>query len=383
MSDLEELLRRLRPAKAPERIWEDARRGRAPTPARPWKEMIFLTAAAAGLLASLVYILRAPSNDPVAAAPGDPEELRKELKTYRHKIIFETNRDGNWELYLVNADGSDPVNLTRTPDVDEIYPKASPDGTMICFLADEGQGEGKSRNLYHMKGDGTGRVKAADNAREPCWSPDGRKIAYLPGELAKHTYSDFATKGLRVYDLESRSARAHTNTKLHHLYTLGWSADGKWFVATVHGGMGFKHGILAIEAEGEGVYDLKLGGCRPDLHPDGKRIAWGHGDYAVGVADLEWGPPPRAANVRDAVVSADPLETYHADWSPDGRYIAYSYGPKFKKKNLKGLLPEFPGVDAPEWNLCVADASKKNTWIQITTDGKSNKEPDWVRVEEK
>ena len=67
-------------------------------------------------------------------------DLLAELKTYPHKIVYETNRDGNWELYLVNADGSNPVNLTKTPDIDELYPKPSPDGTKICFVADEGKG---------------------------------------------------------------------------------------------------------------------------------------------------------------------------------------------------------------------------------------------------
>src|SRR5580698_3892528 len=63
-------------------------------------------------------------------APPSPD-LRAELIHYRHKLVYETNRDGNWELYVCNADGSHPVNLTRTPDVGELYPKPSPDGTKI------------------------------------------------------------------------------------------------------------------------------------------------------------------------------------------------------------------------------------------------------------
>ena len=55
--------------------------------------------------------------------PKGTPDLLAELKSYRHKLVYETNRDGNWELYLCNADGSNPVNLTRTPDVDELYPK--------------------------------------------------------------------------------------------------------------------------------------------------------------------------------------------------------------------------------------------------------------------
>src|ERR1043166_2243642 len=307
---------------------------------------------------------------------GATRELLEELKHCRHKILYESFRDGNWEIYIANADGSNATNLTKTSDVDEVYPKASPDGTKICFCADEGKGDAKVRNLYVMNLDGSGRKKIADNGREPCWSGDSKEIAYLPAELQKFTYSDFATKGIRLYDLATGKTREHSNNaKIHHLYTLNLTPDHKWFVATVHGGMGFKHGILALEAEGEGVFDFKLSGCRPDVSPDGKKIIWGHGDHAIGLADLDFSQaPPVAKFVRNIVECKDPLETYHADWSPDMKYISFSYGPKFKGKNLKGLLPEFPGVEAPGWNTCVADASQTNRWVAITLDGKGNKE---------
>src|SRR5204863_1518740 len=101
------------------------------------------------------------------------KDLLDELKTYRHKIVYETNRDGNWELYLCNADGSNPVNLTKTKDVDELYPKLSPDGSRICFVANEGKGPARRRNIYYMNSDGSGRAKVADNCRQPCGSPEG------------------------------------------------------------------------------------------------------------------------------------------------------------------------------------------------------------------
>src|SRR5438552_490996 len=115
-------------------------------------------------------------------------DLLSELKTYPHKLVYETNRDGNFELYVCNADGSQPVNVTRTPDIDEVYPKPSPDGTRICFVADEGKGDAKVRNIYYMNADGSGRTKVADNAREPCWNGDSSKIAYLKGEFEKFSY---------------------------------------------------------------------------------------------------------------------------------------------------------------------------------------------------
>jgi Tol biopolymer transport system component len=315
---------------------------------------------------------------------GATKELLTELKSYRHKILYESNRDGNWEIYLANADGSNPVNLTKTPDLAELYPKASPDGTKVCFCCDEGKDEHKRRNLYLMNIDGSGRRKFADNGREPCWSADSKFIAYVPGEFEQHTYSDFATKGIRVYELATGQTKAHPyDSKIEHLYTLNLCPDSKWYVSTVHGGMGFKHGIIAIEAEGPGVFDLKLSGCRPDVSPDGKMVIWGHGDYAVGLAELDFsGATPTAKFIRDIVQSKDPMETYHADWSPDMKYISFTYGPKTKVHSLKGLLPEFPGVDAPGWNTCVADASKVNRWVAITLDGKSCKEGDWVYVPE-
>lgn len=197
-----------------------------------------------------IFLAQAYADDPPAEQSKD---LLAELKTYRHKIVYESNRDGNFELYLCNADGSNPVNLTNTKDVDEVYPRPSPDGTKICFVADEGKGDAKIRNVYYMNSDGTGRTKVADNGREPCWSPDGKQIAFLKGEFEKFTYTDFATKGLFIYDLKTGQTREHVNKKLLHLYTLNWTPDGNWFVATVHGGMGFSHAIVAIEANGDKV----------------------------------------------------------------------------------------------------------------------------------
>jgi len=332
-------------------------------------------------VASVVLVLFTLSAQAADEQPAEAsKDLLNELKSYRHKIVHESFRDGNWEFYLCNADGSNPVNLTQTPDVDELYPKVSPDGSKICFQADEGKGESKVRNLCLMNSDGTGRIKIADQAREPCWSADGKQIAYLPNEFEKFTYADGATKGIRIYDLASKQTRAHPNPAIEHLYTLNWSLDGKWFTATIHGGMGFKHSILALQADGDAVFDLGLDGCRPDLSPDGRKVAWGNGDYAMGCALIEFTDAKPKITKLPNIVESKELETYHVDWSPDGKYIAYSFGPKFEGKNLKRLLPEFPGVEAPGWNICVADTSKTNRWIQITFDGKSNKEPDWVFV---
>ena len=280
------------------------------------------------------------------------------LKDVPYKIVYESYRKAggkeNWELILVNADGSNPVNLTNTADSAEMYPHASPDGTKVCFVADEVAGGEKGRNVYYMNIDGTGRTKVADNARQPCWNPDSKRIAYLPAEFEKYTIKDYATKGIAFYDLNTGKHTEHPNKGIHHLYNISWSFDGAWFLATVHGGMGFKHAQLAIEANGPGVYDLtKFGvtGCRPDFRYDN---------------DLTSGKP-NVTDVNKLVKCKKACEVYHTDFSPDGKYLAFSHGPKAQEQ-VGGL--------APGWNICVSDMRGK--WVQITTDGNHNKEPDWV-----
>ncbi len=290
-----------------------------------------------------------------------------------HETLRTTNGKENWELVLMNADGSNAVNLTKTADVDEMYPHASPDGTKICFVADEMIGGRKIRNVYYMNLDGTGRVKVADNARQACWSPDSKMIAYLKGEFERYNAKDFATKGIFFYDLKSRKHTQHVNKKLEHLYNICWTPDGNWFLATVHGGMGFRHAILAIEAHGTGVFDLtKYGvtGCRPDCNFNEQRITWGATDWdlCLGKLDLT-SSTPKVTDVHKFVKCEKECEVYHVDFSPDGKYIAFSYGPE---------ADEQVAGKAPGWNICVTDLAGK--WVQVTTDGNHNKEPDWVPI---
>ena len=293
------------------------------------------------------------------------------------RIVYETyrttNGKENWELYLINADGSNPVNLTSTPNVDEMYPHVSPDAGRICFVADEQIGNKKVRNVYYMKIDGSGRVKVTQNARQPCWGPDSKTIAYLKGEFVRYTIKDFATKGLFFYDTETAKHREHPNKNLRHLYNICWSPDGDWFLATVHGGMGFKHANLALEAYGTKVFDLTeygVTGCRPDFSPDGKAITWGKSDWdlCIGKFDSASGAP-RVTDVRKVVNCEKKDEVYHSDFSPDGGYIAFSHGPK---------ATEMVGGKAPGWNICVSDM--EGNWTVATKDGNHNKEPDWVPI---
>jgi Tol biopolymer transport system component len=296
-----------------------------------------------------------------------------------YKIVYETYRktDGrsNWELFRMNADGSNQVNLTQTSDLDEMYPHASPDGTKISFVVDEGSRRNKIRSVYYMNIDGTDRIKVAANARQPCWGPDGKSIAYLRGEYERYSTREYATSDLVIYDLQSGQHKPHPNKYLHHIYAICWSPDGNWFLAAIHGGMGYSDTILAFEADGTRVFDLEkwgVRGCRPDFSLDGKRITWGETDWDLCVGDIDLsGSEPRVSNVNKIVQCLHSAKIYHVDFSPDGKYIAFSFGPSSGGQQVGGK--------AAGWNICVTDLSGK--WVLITADGRHNKEPDWVPIQ--
>lgn len=329
-----------------------------------------------GNFACLTLVAFPPLAVAIACSAARSEDLGQELKKVACRIVFESYQDQNWDLFMVRADGSERVNLTRTRDVNELDPHVSPDGTKVCFLVDEGKGENTVRTVWCMNLDGTDRRLVARGGREPFWMADGRSIVYLKSEFEKFTAMDFATKGLIVHCLATGRDQSHPNAYLQHLYCVGATPDGKWYISTVHAGMDFTHAILAIQAQGPQVFNLKIPGCRPDVSPDGKRIAWASGDYSLAIGELDLsGPEPRVVNPHDILVSPKPMKIQHVDWSPDGRYVAFSRGPY--KKSL-GLAPSLVGIQAPGWDICVGDLSTTNRWVAITTDGKSNKEPDWV-----
>ena len=206
----------------------------------------------------------------------------------------------------------------------------------------------------------------------------------MKGEFEKFTYSDAATKGLFIYDLKTgktrRARQQQAAPSLHAELVAGRQL--------VRGHGARRHGLLATTSwpsrpTATRSFDLKLNGCRPNISPDGKKVCWGHGDYCAGVADLDFsGPTPKATNIhrRGREQGPDRDLSHHL---VAGHEISHLHArAQVQGQDLKGLLPEFPGVEAPGWNVCVADATQKNRWVAITTDGKSCKQPSWVVVKE-
>ncbi len=92
------------------------------------------------------------------------------------KIVFSSNRDGNSEIYTMNPDGSEQVNLTkhRASDYNPVW---SPTGEQILFVSDRHG----TKDLYLMNADGTNVRKVFKKLvgrQYPTWSPDGKQFAY-------------------------------------------------------------------------------------------------------------------------------------------------------------------------------------------------------------
>jgi Tol biopolymer transport system component len=97
------------------------------------------------------------------------------------RIVFDRGTDAGFDIYVIDADGTNPQQLTTTgTDYD---PTWSPDGTQIAFTR---QGEGTQSDVYVMDADGTNlrQLTFGGNGQtnlSPIWSPDGGKIAYVEG----------------------------------------------------------------------------------------------------------------------------------------------------------------------------------------------------------
>jgi tol-pal system beta propeller repeat protein TolB len=96
------------------------------------------------------------------------------------RIAFSSDRGKNFEIYLMNADGSDQQRLTNTADADEYGAAWSPDGTQIAFWRRGGGADGDA--IVVANADGTGErtlTGRRESAISPAWSPDGQRIAYV------------------------------------------------------------------------------------------------------------------------------------------------------------------------------------------------------------
>jgi Tol biopolymer transport system component len=205
------------------------------------------------------------------------------------KIVFVSNRDGNSEIYVMDADGGNQTRLTNNFDgISEDFPAWSPDGTKIAFVSNrDGNDE-----IYVMDADGQHQTRLTDNKAGdyyPTWSPDGQKIAFIS-------------------DRDSERSRYEVCIM---------NADGSAQTCLPEAKVGFASASLAMSGSGPENFG-KANEMRLSWSPDGQKIAFSFRvDFYAGIAVMNVDGSERT-DLTTELTDANP------DWSPDGQKIAFT-----------------------------------------------------------
>ncbi len=128
----------------------------------------------------------APTGSPVQPTSDEQKSLTGLKGKIDGKICWSTSRvHSKHDIWIMNADGTDPKPVTNTPDNVDWFPRFSPDGAAILFCrsksgwASENDAEMNDKwDLWTVKTDGTGEKKVAENAAWGTWRPSGDSIVF-------------------------------------------------------------------------------------------------------------------------------------------------------------------------------------------------------------
>lgn len=134
-----------------------------------------------------IYVMKAnvpegPTNVPrkltknvsPTANPDEMSDLNPDWSPNSKQIVFESNRESRFEeeIFVMNADGTRQVNLTKNAFFRDIDPVFSPDGRKISF--ERSNPSGSSRDIFRMRADGTRLSNLTENfsvEANPSWQP--------------------------------------------------------------------------------------------------------------------------------------------------------------------------------------------------------------------
>jgi Tol biopolymer transport system component len=132
------------------------------------------------------------------------------------RIAFRSERGGNPDIYVMNADGSEQRALALS--IRAVLPTWSPDGSKILFT---GTVDNRA-NVYVMNADGTGQQQLSQSStghsRFALWSPDGKQIVFNTTRDGNDEVYVMAADGSNPRNISNHPAND---------VPFGWSADGQ------------------------------------------------------------------------------------------------------------------------------------------------------------
>ena len=191
------------------------------------------------------------------------------------RIAFYSDRDGDYELYLMNADGSGVAKLTED-DVPEGRPSFSPDGAQLAFAA----GEGEQAEIWTIGVDGANLTQLTQNGQQdsaPSWSPDGTQIAFSRFDGTDYELWTMAADGSGELQLTDNTANDDAPS---------WSPDGSLIVFASNR-QNANYDIWTMAADGSSSARLATASREdglPAFFGDGSRIVFDSsrdGDFEV------------------------------------------------------------------------------------------------------